>query len=144
MKILKFSQILVIVCVSLIFYRLTLSSQPQWRLKDSEPFRIYFLDSDKIYTEQIASLLNISYLEIASKFGLKLTETVSVFICPTYAIFTDLTGHLVPDWGEGIADPVQNIIIIKSPGLTENERHLPKLIKHELVHILFGSAVEHP
>jgi len=138
--------------LALLAFSFALMSQPplaahrqsDWSTIESPPFRIFYLASDKIYTGEITSLFQTAYLDYAAKLNLALAGPVSVFLCPTETVFNQLTGHAAPHWGEGIADPVKRIIILKSPGLTDNRRRLPKLVRHELVHVLIGQAVSEP
>lgn len=118
--------------------------QADWHSLDSPPFRIYYLDSDRPYTRELSSLFHIAYLDFVTRLQLNLTQPVNVFLCPTQKVFDDLTGNFIPHWGEGVADPVKNLIILKSPALTDNRDRLPKLVRHELSHILIGQTAKSP
>jgi len=97
-----------------------------------------------MYIRAVADLFQIAYAELANKLTLKIRRPVDVFLCPTQDIFNQLTGNFIPDWGEGVADPVRGVIILKSPSLADNQNRLPKLVRHELTHILIGQAVANP
>ncbi len=120
------------------------AAETDWNLLDSPPFKIHYLDSDLVYTREIASLFDIAYKDFVSKLGLRVAEPVNVFVCPTDKLFNKLTGNFIPHWGEGVANPVKSLIILKSPSLTDNHKRLPKLVRHELAHIMIGQAATHP
>ncbi len=119
-------------------------SEVNWNVLESSPFVIFYAENDKTFAEETSSLLNIFHEELSAKIGLKSSDPVRTFLCPSEKIFNELTGNLIPDWGEGIADPVQNVIVLKSPSLMDNQNHFPKLVKHEVVHILIGHSVNKP
>lgn len=121
-----------------------LFGQTGWHKIDSSPFHIYYFKEDQVYAKELPALFQAAYSELANKLGLELTSSVKVFLCPTEEIFNDLTGDFVPDWGEGVADPIQSVIILKSPGVTENYDRFHKLVRHELTHVLIGQSVRHP
>ncbi|MFQ5822637.1 MAG: peptidase MA family metallohydrolase [bacterium] len=127
----------------LLFYS-NLVSQTNWFTLESSLFRIYYSEEDDKSAEELSTLLDIEYADLVSKIGLEINNTVSVFLCPSEEIFNELTGKFVPDWGEGVTDPVRNLIILKSPNLSQNLSRFPKLVLHELTHILVGQSLEHP
>ncbi len=118
--------------------------QDDWLRLSSPPFEIFYLNPDNSNSHLVASLFETAYLDFAAKLNFKLQGTVSVFLCPTEAVFARLTGNSVPHWGEGVADPLNSLIILKSPALTGNHDRLPKLVRHELSHILIGQAISEP
>jgi hypothetical protein len=120
------------------------ASQTNWYTLESSLFRIYYSQEDEKRAEELSTLLDKAYADLASKIGLEIDTTVSVFLSPTDEIFDQLTGKLIPDWGEGIADPVRNLIVLRSPKLSQNQIRFPKLVKHELIHILVGQSLQHP
>lgn len=120
------------------------AGQTEWSSANSPPFTFYFLETDRMYLEQVVGLFETTYPEIVNKLGVDIRSPVSVFLAPTQNIFDQLTGNFIPDWGEGVADATRGVIILKSPTLSKNENHLPKLIRHELTHIIIGQAVGDP
>jgi hypothetical protein len=48
----------------------------------------------------------------------------------------------IQDWAVGYAYPLKQRIVIKNPGLLENRKlELSRVVKHEIVHIIFGARV---
>lgn len=111
---------------------------------ESSLFRIYYSEDDSKNAEDLSTLLDKGYADLVSKIGLRLNNPVSVFLCPTEQIFNQLTGKLIPHWGEGVTDPVRNLIILKSSNISQNHSRFPKLVLHELTHILVAQSIEDP
>ncbi len=112
-----------------------------WLILQSSPFAIYYFEPNRVVAEKVASLLQLAYADLAAQMKLKLTSPVSVFLAPSQNIFDDLTSNSVPHWGEGVADPVRSLIILKSPAKTAQNSRLAKLVRHELTHVLIGQSV---
>ena len=92
----------------------------------------------------LATMLEEESAKLNRQFGFELSKSISVYVCQTQEIFDQLTGHTVPDWGEGVADASRNAIILKSSSLFEKRRRLSKLVRHELIHILIAQMVGFP
>lgn len=129
--------------VVLIFLAFLLSqgkvlAQPKWHTTTSPPFRIYYTDRDNFYVQELRSLFQLSYGELSAKLNLRLTQNIDVFLCASERDFARMTGNFVPHWGEGIAIPTRNTIVLKSPNLTNNYDRQKQLVLHELIHVLIG------
>ncbi len=109
-----------------------------------KPFRLHYTAPDQHAAPRYAEQIEAAYEELSSNLGLQLAGTTDLFLCPTEELFNELTGNLVPHWGEGVADPIHNLIVLKSPELTGNRQRFPRLVRHELIHILVGRAVRSP
>ncbi len=118
--------------------------EENWSSLEVPPFIIFYAENDKAFADETSSLLKIFYEELSTKIGLELNDTVQAFLCPSEKSFNELTDNLIPDWGEGVADPVHKVIILKSPSQMDDQNHFPKLVKHELVHILIGHSAGNP
>ena len=118
--------------------------QINWEKIETPLFKIYYVTAEKNYAEELSVLCHSSYDELSKKLELVTTNPVTIFLCPSDEIFGKLTGNYIPDWGAGVADPNQSMIVLKSPALTKNPGGLPILVKHELVHIMVGQAVKFP
>jgi hypothetical protein len=121
-----------------------LISQTNWFTLESPLFRIDYAENDEKSAEELSTFLETGYEDLVSKVGVRLTGPVRIILSPTEEIFNELTGKLIPHWGEGVADPLRSLIILKSPNLSKNHAGFSKLVLHELTHILIGQAVAHP
>jgi len=134
-------KIVVFLCLVFFCFHGALQSHPQddhWQTVETPPFRIHFTKSDAFYAKELESLFHIANDELTRKLHLKLQPSIDVYLCANNRDFMRLTGNMVPHWGEGIANPVKNLIVIKSPNLTNNYDGQKQLVLHELVHILVG------
>ncbi|MCH7753945.1 hypothetical protein IH970_02315 [candidate division KSB1 bacterium] len=118
--------------------------QIDWEKIETPLFQVYYFKAEKHYAEELSTLLRSSYKELSRKLELPVASQVKVFLCPSDEIFGKLTGNYIPHWGAGVADPTQSVIVLKSPALTEDHDGFPKLVKHELVHIMIGQSVGPP
>lgn len=118
--------------------------QTQWQTLEIPRFRIYYADSERLHAGDVSAIVQSAYPDLSNKLGIELAKPVHLFLAPSVATFEKLTGNMVPHWGEGVADATQNLIIVKSPSISDNYKDFPKLIRHELVHILVGQALDHP
>ncbi|MFQ5708618.1 MAG: peptidase MA family metallohydrolase [bacterium] len=130
--------------IALLLFPSLVTLPTKWFTLESPLFKIYYAESDEKIAEQLSTMLETGYGELGTKLGVDLVKPVKVFLCPSEHIFNELTGKHIPDWGEGVADPVRNLIIIKSPSLANTFDTFHNLVLHELTHILVGQAVEHP
>lgn len=131
--------------IGFLFFTYTnLISQLNWFTLESSLFQIYYAENARKNAEELSTILENGYADLAPKIGVKLAKKVRIFLCPTEDIFNELTGQLIPHWGEGITDPVRGLIILKSPTLSKNHIGFPKLVLHELTHILVGQSVHYP
>lgn len=120
---------------------LSLLSQTEWRTLETSNFRIYYAESDEKLIEEFVRLVESEYRNLQAKLKVPSVTEVKIYLSASDEVFAELTGHLIPDWGEGIADASGNLIVLKSPSLTKNHTHWPKLVRHELIHILVGQTV---
>jgi hypothetical protein len=72
-------------------------------------------------------------------------EEVTVYVAPDAARWDSLTGGRAPEWGAGIALPLQGIVIL--PGYVSDRggtHTLPVILRHELAHIALQRHVRGP
>ncbi len=113
-------------------------SEKTWLRQSNPSIDLFYLQPDRVFVDEISEQLHIAKRDFSQRLHLETHSLVSVFVCPTQAIFDSLTQHSVPHWGAGVAQVRRNIIIIKSPGLSKNRDRLSKLIRHEMAHISCG------
>jgi hypothetical protein len=119
-------------------------SAPQdWLTLDSERVKIYYTAANRSLAAALPAMFENEYADLSAKLGLQLDIPVQVLLAPTPEKFNELTGHLIPDWGEGVADAARGLIILKTLSPSSRDR-LRKLVRHELTHILIGRGVAQP
>ncbi len=69
---------------------------------------------------------------------------IRVYLAPDEARFRDLTGGRAPDWGAGVANPDDGIIVLPVYASSRgNVQDLPRVLRHELAHVALHRYV-HP
>lgn len=112
------------------------ASEPTWRTFATRYFNIYYQPSDSLNAIQAADILADELPVISRELNVALESPIGVFIAPTRSSFIKLTGGNVPHWGEAVADPAKQIIILKSPRWSRPSMNVRIILVHELVHIL--------
>lgn len=117
------------------------TGQDDWRVLYSEKFNVFFHQKDSLNATAISKILHDEYPSISTELGADVESPIGVFIAASKYQFSQLTGGAIPHWGEAVADPGKQIIIVKSPRWTNSSNGLRVVVVHELVHILVGAAV---
>ena len=124
---------------SAIFLFPAISYSQYWGLKwhqiKSKPFIIHYLNNDVTYSDIVLKTLKNFYPRLSSEIGYQEKSTIMVFLCNSDKAYNLIVGKNFPKWSEGVAQPANKLIIIKS-GVNSS-----KIIVHELTHILLHSAV---
>jgi hypothetical protein len=70
-------------------------------------------------------------------------DSIRIVIAPDERRFTEFTGGRAPDWGAGVAIPMQRLIILPAYGSPRgNVQDLPRVLRHELAHIALNLYLE--
>ena len=113
-------------------------SQSAWRIFPIENFNIYYQPEDSLNALHIARILLAEYPPISRELEVTVASPIGLFIAPSLGSFNKLTGGAIPHWGGAVADPNKQLIILKSPRWSQQNRSLRQIIIHEVVHILVG------
>lgn len=128
-----------------LFFSINLNAAPKWIIKRSNHFELRYVESDKVYAAELLSLFELAYSDLQKYLKFPLKKNVVIFLATSQTIFDELTGNVVPHWGEGVADPVNGVVVLKVSSMNEQPSlRLRKLVKHELTHILVGQSVDNP
>lgn len=112
-----------------------------WRTLAQGQFNVYAVAADSSNARQVARILNDEYLPLSASLQVELSTPVGVFIAPDRENFDRLTGGTIPHWGEAVADPLRQIIIVKSPRWHQSATPLRITLVHELVHVMLGNIL---
>ncbi|MDQ7065598.1 MAG: peptidase MA family metallohydrolase [candidate division KSB1 bacterium] len=114
-----------------------------WRNLPSKPFNIYHQPEDSLNARAIANILREEFPLIQHDLEFELQSPVGIFIAPSYQSYLRLTGGAIPHWGEAVADPQKQIIVLKSPRWARSSGSLKTLVMHEVMHIVLGQMTNH-
>ncbi len=112
-----------------------------WRIYPIEHFNIYYQPEDSLNARKVGRILQSEYPSISHDLQVSLASPVGLFIAPSYQSFLRLTGGAIPHWGEAVADPIKQIIVLKSPRWSVSTANLKTIVIHETVHVLLGQIV---
>jgi hypothetical protein len=121
-----------------------LSGQSEWLTYTSAHFKIFYTQPDQRLAQESSAIFEAEYANLSGQLDLKFIAQPSVFLAPTEHVFNEITGHVIPHWGEGVADPARNLIVLKPPDLVTRRDRFLKLVRHELTHVLVGQAGAYP
>jgi hypothetical protein len=131
-----------IIIFSLTLFSISPAEDRQWQSISGSIFIVFYQGNDLQNSEKILTSLQSSYFRLSQEIGVELIDSVSVFITPSKKVFDQIVGKQFPGWSDGIAAPINNIIILKSarwmPPETDNEA----IAIHELTHIILNRAVK--
>lgn len=111
-----------------------------WQVLYSDKFNIFYHQRDSLNAVAISNILKAEYPSISAELGADVSSPIGIFIAPTRYRFRVLTGGMLPHWGEAVADPGRQIIIVKSPRWSQSTSNFRVVVIHELAHVLVGAA----
>ncbi len=114
-----------------------------WRNLSVAPFNIYHQPEDSLNAEAVARILREEFPLVRYDLDVALDTPVGIFIAPSYQSYLRLTGGAIPHWGEAVADPQKQIIVLKSPRWARSSGTLKTLVMHEVMHIVLGQMTDH-
>ena len=113
-----------------------------WQVYYSEKYNIFYHRSDSLNAINTINIIDAEYASISAELGADVTAPIGIFIAPSLYRFRVLTGGMLPHWGEAVADPSRQIIILKSPRWSKSTSDYRTVVIHELVHVLVGAATD--
>lgn len=137
----KFIFVLLII-FSFALFSTTQAGDQLWPHISGSKFIIYYQDDDLKNSQKILNLLQSSYLQLSQELGIHLVDSVFIFITPSQHAFDQIVGKKIPKWTDGLAAPMNNAIILKSPKWIPPETDINSIAIHELVHILLDRATK--
>ncbi len=132
---------ILLITSSFIFCTNGFAENQHWQRISGSVFIIYFQDDDFHNSEKILDKLQSAYLQLSQEIGVELIDSVAVFLTPSKQAFDQIGGKNIPHWSDGLASPMKNMIILKSPKWTPTDKDINAIAIHELVHIMVDRAV---
>lgn len=132
---------IIITAVILIFIlpTSTLPQSEKWQTLESENFIIHYTKEHN----QAVSLQRVSenfYKRATNMLG-TITGKIDIWLI-SGGEFHSTAAAPIQDWAVGYAYPQKRRIVIKNPSFLENGKlELARVVKHEIVHIIFGARI---
>ncbi len=114
-------------------------AQTTWQERTTPHFAVFYLPGQARAAETLSRILEQEYEMLQLSLGLSLPTRAAVYLAGSREAFRQLTGGLVPDWGEGVADLSRNLIVLHVTGPAGDGVRVRKVVRHELTHLLVGS-----
>lgn len=121
---------------------IVLAGDQLWQRISGSIFIIFYQDNDLQNSQKILNRLQSSYLQLSHEVGTELVDSVFIFITPSKQAFDQIVGKNIPKWTDGLASPMKNMIILKSPKWIPPETDINQIAIHELVHIILDRATK--
>lgn len=101
------------------------------------PVRLHFWPEQQPLAERVIERLRAATLSFPGlPPGVLREEGVDVWLAPDVARWDSLTGGAIPEWGAGVADPVQGLIVLPTYDWERTPPHtLQTTLVHELAHV---------
>ncbi len=128
----------------LIFANFTFASVSSWGIQQwnriaGSIFIIYYQKNDLQNSKKLLNSLQSSYIRLSREIGVTL-DSVFIYITPSKKVFDQIAGKDFPKWSDGLAAPLKNLIILKSPNWMPPETDNDAIAIHELTHIVLNRA----
>jgi len=117
------------------------SGKDEWRKLSRDRIILYCTPADLKNGEEVIDIAEKVIPGIAADLKLNQIATIAIVMAPSQKVFRQLTGGQFPEWGIGGADAGQSVIYLQSPRIAQTSRQLPRVVAHELSHVLLGQAV---
>ena len=106
-----------------------------WEYHSTARFVLAYSASEKALAAQTLAELQAQQKNLSQQLDFQPRRVITVYLCPTQAVFDRVTGGAIPHWGEAAADPVEWRIFLKSPRASAGQELDRQTLKHELVHL---------
>ncbi|MBX7151287.1 hypothetical protein K1X84_06570 [bacterium] len=112
------------------------------------PFYIFFHPADRSSTTNLLQTVQIRRTELENFYGTVFNDSIAIILVSSEKEFNLQSGGGIPDWGQAVAIPTQNRIILKSQSMntlvTNVVQPLEIVVVHEMSHLLFHDAISDP
>lgn len=105
---------------------------------ESEHFVVMFTE-DADSALEIQEIAENFYPKVTSDLGYSSKRKIIIWFCESRKDFDRAINAPIQDWAVGCAYPLQARIVILDPAFSKDRRvNLSRLLKHEIVHVIFG------
>ncbi len=114
----------------------------EWQVLESAHFLIYY-HPRMTAGQEIADLAEDFYPRMERLIDGISMGKIEIWVCETQEQFQSSVHAPIQDWAIGCAFPLSRRIVIQNPRIvTEREFQLSQVIRHEIVHVIFGQRTQ--
>ena len=107
-------------------------------MKESQHFLIYY-HAHATSPKDIVDIAEDFYRQLDRLIGDAHMEKIEIWVCQTPEQFQAAVHAPIQDWAVGCAYPLSRRIIIQNPRvIIQHKFQLSEVIRHEIVHVIFG------
>ncbi len=125
--------------VCLLLLGLVLSARAEaWSAIESEHFIVRHNESENA-ARDIQELSESFYLRVTTHIGYEPEKKITIWFTRSQKEFNMRVSAPIQDWAAGAAYPLRARIVVRDPAYVKDRRiNLERLVKHEIVHVVFG------
>ena len=117
-------------------------ARESWDLVESENFLVYYHGNVKS-AQKIVDIAEDFYPKMRRLMGDVRLGKIEIWVCEAQSEFQAAVHAPIQDWAIGCAFPLSRRIIIQNPRvIIKRDFQLSQVIRHEIVHIIFGQRTQ--
>jgi hypothetical protein len=129
------------ICI-LAFFCPWASAEDAWQMLESAHFQIYHHPHEPL-VQDIADISEDFYNRMGRLINGMEMGKIELWVCDTQEQFQAAVHAPIQDWAIGCAFPLSRRIVIQNPRvITDRKFQLAQVLRHEIVHVIFGQRTE--
>ncbi len=117
-------------------------TRESWDLIESENFQVYYRGNTKS-AQKVVDIAETFYPKMRRLMGDMHLDKIEIWVCEEPSQFQAAVHAPIQDWAIGCAFPLSRRIIIQNPRvIIQRDFQLSQVIRHEIVHVVFGQRTQ--
>ena len=117
-------------------------TRESWDLIESENFQVYYRGNTKS-AQRVVDIAEVFYPKMHRLMGDMYLGKIEIWVCEEPSQFQAAVHAPIQDWAIGCAFPLSRRIIIQNPRvIIQRDFQLAQVIRHEIVHVVFGQRTQ--
>ena len=117
-------------------------TRESWDLIESENFQVYYRGNTKS-AQKVVDIAEAFYPKMRRLMGDMRLGKIEIWVCEEPSQFQAAVHAPIQDWAIGCAFPLSRRIIIQNPRvIIQRDFQLSQVIRHEIVHVVFGQRTQ--
>ena len=117
-------------------------TRESWDLIESENFQVYYRGNTKS-AQKVVDIAEAFYPKMHRLMGDMRLGKIEIWVCEEPSQFQAAVHAPIQDWAIGCAFPLSRRIIIQNPRvIIQRDFQLSQVIRHEIVHVVFGQRTQ--
>jgi hypothetical protein len=112
-----------------------LDNRYDWRMLDSEPFKIHWYAGELDFAEQVLDIVWAGYESVQDLMPVFFPESLDIYVYEDPQAMQDALPETARYWTAGHADPALGVVLVSLPPGPDQQLEMERQIPHELMHI---------